>query len=357
MSDYFIGQERLQVFEKTGSLMRMGVPSSLEIPDYQVIRNLLLKSEWDEASKYLSTFHAQNMFMNVVFFEWCIIMTNYYAELTSIESEKEFRKKALRDFKVLMNKMGESYSEAEEKIVIEQMKDLFDEEKLSISSADFIVGEMEKDFKELQDAFSRKDLKKSLDFLPVFHHRAVIRHDTFATFVYSYPTSIIEVDGEKMAVEISNGSILRNQKWLGLWDLANVLSPEELSAFLAEHLRFHFSGSTREGKTTVIEDDKKIRLIFDPCGSGGAIRRRLGESVVNLKEKHNLAWSKCGEVNLYCSHCALNEKYSIDRFGYPKLVVEFEADPNKPCGWTIYKNPADVPADVYHRLDLEKPNA
>ena len=139
-----------------------------------------------------------------------------------------------------------------------------------------------------------------------------------------------------------------------MWELTKVLTPVDLAAFLAEHLRSHFSGPERKGQTQVIEDDKKIRLIFDPCGSGGALRRRLKNDVVNLKEKHQLGWNKCNEVNLYCSHCALNEKKSIDMFGYPKLVVEFQADENKPCGWTLYKNPDDVPSEVYERLGLKK---
>lgn len=354
MSEYFIGNERLQTFEKTGTFMRMATPGQLEIPDYQIVRELLLKGNWDEAGRYISTFHAQNMFMNSVFFEWCIIMINYYAELTSVEAEKKFRVKAIKDYKALITKMGESYPAENEQLVIEQMKSLMDADNLGLSSGDYIFADMEKDFNELQSAFNSQDLSKSLKLLTSFHRHCVIRHDSLATFVYSYPTSIIEVDGEKMAVEVSNGSVLRNERMGGIWELTKILTPLDLAAFLAEHLRFHFSGEGREGKTTIVEDDKKIKLIFDPCGSGGAIRRRLGEAEVKLNEKHDLAWNKCGEVNLYCSHCALNEKISIDLFGYPKLVVDFQADGQKPCGWTVYKDPKDIPAEVYQRLGLTK---
>jgi hypothetical protein len=355
MSKYFAGIERMQIFEKTGTAMRMGLPSELDVSDYQVLRNLVTNNRWEEAIQYLTSFHAQNMFMNSVYFEWSIIIADYYTELTSKESYKKVRPLVLADYKIFLESISKIFHLNSEKEVMEVMGKLYEDENLSMKSADFLFAEMEKDFQILLGIFKEKDIDKALGQITTFHHHAVIRHDSLSGFIYSFPTTVVRVDGEKLALELSNGSVLRNQKWLGLWELSKLLSPLELAAFLAEHLRFHFSGDQREGKTTIVEDENKIRLIFDPCGSGGAIRRRLGSEVVNLQEKHQLAWNKCGEVNLYCSHCALNELYSIEQFGYPKLVVEFQADPNKACGWTIYKNKEDVPEDVYKRLGPKKP--
>lgn len=354
MSAYFNGPERLGVFEKTGTPLRMGDVEKLIISDYQVLRNFVKDNQWDQAIAYLTSFHAQNITMNSIFFGWCKTLSGYYAELTSDEKEKSIRPKVILDFHRVMDATKKTYSNNEDIILIEKMKQYFSGENFLPEKVDALIEEMNADFKLVIDSFNEKNEAKALKLITRFNRNAVIRHDSFASYVYSYPSSVVDASGEKIAVEIANGSLLKNQMWLGMWDLIKILSPIDLAAFLAEHLRFHFSGLEREGSTQVIEDDKKIRLIFDPCGSGGALRRRLEADVVNLKEEHQLAWNKCGEVNLYCSHCALNEKFSIDLFGYPKLVVEFENDANKPCGWTIYKDKKDVPQEVFDRLGMTR---
>jgi hypothetical protein len=88
MSDYFDGKERLQTFLKTGAPMRMGTPADLMIPDYQVLRNLLEKENREEALSYLGIYHAQNIGMNSLLFDWCMAMTKIFAETTSPEIEK-----------------------------------------------------------------------------------------------------------------------------------------------------------------------------------------------------------------------------------------------------------------------------
>lgn len=354
MNNYFRGAERLGVFEKTGTPLRMGEVEKLVIPDYQVLRNLVKDHQWDQAIAYLTSFHTQNITMNSIFFGWCKILSNYYAELTSIEKEKSIRPEIISDFHRVADAMKKAYSNAEDIILIEKMKQYFSGENLLPENVDSLVEEMNADFQLVIDSFNEKNEEKSLMQITRFNRNAVIRHDSFASYVYSYPSTVVKESGEKIAVEVSNGSILKNQMWLGMWELIKVITAEELAAFLSEHLRFHFSGKTREGSTQIVEDDKMIRLIFDPCGSGGALRRRLEADEVKLQEKHQLAWNKCGEVNLYCSHCALNEKFSIELFGYPKIVVDFQDDANKPCGWTIYKDKKDVPQEVFDRLGMQR---
>jgi hypothetical protein len=56
----------------------------------------------------------------------------------------------------------------------------------------------------------------------------------------------------------------------------------------------------------------------------------------------------------YCTHCAINELESMRRLGYPILVTEFESDPQKPCGWTVYKDPNLIPERYFTRLGFER---
>jgi hypothetical protein len=320
------------------------------IPDYQVLKNLVQSEKWEEALSYLNIFHAQNIGMNSLLFDWCMSMPKHFRAISSPEAEESIRSKAILNFQNLLEKLKLDYRAPGDLIVIEQMKSYFTADNLLNQKAENFLKEMDVDLKKLEAEIKNKNKILSLIYITDYHQHAVIRHDSFITFTYSYPTTIMEFFGEKDALEVANGSIANNPMWNGLWELTKVLNPVDLAAFLAEHLRYHFSGNKREGQTQIIEDDEKIRLIFDPCGSGGALRRRLGDTIHKTKQKDNLNWNKCNEVNLYCTHCALNEKHSIDLFGYPKIVVEFQADPAKPCGWTIYKDKKDIPKEVYQRL-------
>jgi hypothetical protein len=136
------------------------------------------------------------------------------------------------------------------------------------------------------------------------------------------------------------------------------MSYEETAAFLADHLRGHFSGAAREGAVTIVEEPDRYRLIFDPCGSGGAMRRGAISGVADAAQPFPnpsaQTWGKQGQVAGYCTHCAINELESMRRLGYPILVTEFEPDPQKPCGWTVYKNPDLIPEKYFTRLGFEK---
>lgn len=354
MSGYFTGQERLETFPITGAPMRMGEVSNLMVPDYQVLRNLIKTNESEKAIAYLNAFHAQNTGMLSLLIDWCADQVKLYAELTNAEEEKRLRPLAISDYQLLIDKMSASYKSSEDKEVLRMMRSFITEASLETLSSGPVLNGLNERHKNLMEAIAAHKNDLALDLVERYHHYDLICHDSSVTFIYSYPTTVMNVKGEKLGIEIANGSMLRNPLWNGMWELTKVLTPLDLAAFLAEHLRFHFSGLNREGQTQVVEDEKKIRLVFDPCGSGGALRRRLGNEIATLQEKHQLGWNKCGEVNMYCSHCALNEKHSIDLFGYPKLVVEFQKDPEKPCGWTIYKNKDDVPSEVYERLGLKK---
>jgi hypothetical protein len=347
MSAYFTGPERLETFEKTGAPIRMGDVTKLALPDYQVVRNLIKEKKFSEAESYVTAFHAQNTGMIIFLFDWCMSMPKLYAELTNSSAEESLRESALQIYQKNIDKMGNSP-------VITQVKNYFTQNNILTQTSAQLIADLETFFQELIAALKNQS-DESTGLLNDYHQQALTYHDSMITFSYSYPTSIVKVSGEKIAVEVSNGSIMRNPIWNGLWELTKVLTPTDLSAFLAEHLRFHFSGIRREGQTLIAEDEQKIRLIFDPCGSGGALRQRLKDDIVTLKDKHDLAWNKCGEVNLYCTHCALNEKRSIDLFGYPKLVVEFNADADKPCGWTFYKDKKYIPNAVFERLGLKAP--
>ena len=146
-----------------------------------------------------------------------------------------------------------------------------------------------------------------------------------------------------------------------MWRTFAALAPVERAAFLAEHLRSHFSGPGGEGAVEIVEEKDSYRLIFDPCGSGGAMRREIAARPATgfdvLPAASPFTWGRPGEVPAYCAHCAMNEISSVARFGYPLWVTEFCADPQRPCGWTVYKAPDLIPERCFTRIGARKGSA
>jgi hypothetical protein len=71
-------------------------------------------------------------------------------------------------------------------------------------------------------------------------------------------------------------------------------------------------------------------------------------------ERHDWAWNTIG-ICSYCVHCCqLNEVMPIDRLGYPTRVIDppvwSPSQPATTCTWWVYRDPADVPDHVYHRV-------
>jgi hypothetical protein len=108
----------------------------------------------------------------------------------------------------------------------------------------------------------------------------------------------------------------------------------------------------------ITEDDEKVCISMKQCGSG----QRLVDmgvynpprSVARMKP-HRLTWNQAN-FPLYCAHGALQEIVSIEKIGYPTYVHLFSGDVgSKSCRFCFYKNPKDIPEEVYKRVGMKKP--
>jgi len=107
----------------------------------------------------------------------------------------------------------------------------------------------------------------------------------------------------------------------------------------------------------ITEDDEKVCLKMTPCGSG----QRLVQSgaydppknVSRLKAQR-LTWGQ-SDFPLYCTHGALQEIINIETVGYPTYVHQI---PDKvgtaPCTFCLYKDPRDIPEEVFTRVGAKK---
>ncbi len=140
-----------------------------------------------------------------------------------------------------------------------------------------------------------------------------------------------------------------------------------------EAMRGHLVGPERNGDMDVDEDENRIVISFDPCGSGG--RQQRGDVVEGTpsrhdppynfgvtEEKHDWAWNEQG-VCYYCSHCCFALEYwPAKNWGHPLRVVDSPLYPDetsgpepKKCTWTIYKSLEAIPPEAYERLGMTKP--
>lgn len=135
-----------------------------------------------------------------------------------------------------------------------------------------------------------------------------------------------------------------------------------------EAMRGHLVGPRRDGTMDMVEHPDRVELSFTPCGSGG--RTIDGDRVAGtpsrheapfyyntMKQPHDFSWNKTGVCH-YCVHCSvLMEKLPMERFGYPVRIVDPPTYPDSRsrCRWTMYRDPRDVPAEIYARMGERKP--
>ena len=122
-----------------------------------------------------------------------------------------------------------------------------------------------------------------------------------------------------------------------------------------EHLASGLRGHLQP--ITIKEDDEKICLTMQPCGSGERIIQKGGyeAGLARIKTPHRITWGM-KDFPIYCVHCPVMEMLQIENtgdFGATHIV----AQPiyNGSCKFTFYKNPADIPEEFYTRIGKTRP--
>lgn len=197
----------------------------------------------------------------------------------------------------------------------------------------------------------------------MFKNRLV--HEVYCDWCWALLTQIRDTYGEDRF-----GAAMREtmEDWIAVRykDLVD-MSPEELLQLTVEGLRGEFFGAELLGDVEVTEEADRYVLAFDPCGTGGRMRRgvpQLGtpprtEMPYNFGVSQTAqpwSWNEKG-VCLYCTHCAdINELLPLDRIGRPMRVTEHPRNPQDKCRWFIYKKPELIPHEVYERFGRIRPH-
>jgi len=108
---------------------------------------------------------------------------------------------------------------------------------------------------------------------------------------------------------------------------------------------------------TVAEDDEKVTITMEPCGSGERLIQKGGyeEGLAKVKEPHRITWGM-RNFPLYCVHCPVMEALDIENTG-DFAFCRFVSDPigKEHCQFVFYKNPANIPEEFYTRIGKKKP--
>ena len=108
---------------------------------------------------------------------------------------------------------------------------------------------------------------------------------------------------------------------------------------------------------TVTEDDEKVAITMEPCGSGERLIQMGGyeKGLAKVKEPHRITWGM-GDFPLYCVHCPVMEALDIENNG-DFAVCHFASDPigEEHCQFVFYKDSANIPDEFYVRIGKKKP--
>ena len=376
LSHYFEGKERIEPFPFTGMLLRKGTPAALSISDRQRILHAARTGDVVNLGKYLEIVHFTHVGIVTYFLEWSLQFPTTLAGDHYGKQGAELERRCTSETFEQWSRAVESIAkDPDTREAVSLLSSLFAPDSLKPGTAKLFRKQTKPRFKGirtvaaplLREVAERQEASLKLiregavqefetHFANYWNFIAAV-HDGITQYDQTYPAVVNRLVSQEASEELLHRSFSQCSFFEMLWMFLHVMTPHELAGFYADHLRGHFSGGGREGSVEIIEEEDRYRLIPDACGSGGAMRRRLaqaGSPAEVFANASSSTWGLKNQVPPYCSHCAMNEKESIRRFGFPVQVTEFDPDPNKPCGWTMYKDPNKIPEHVFTRLGHKK---
>jgi hypothetical protein len=108
---------------------------------------------------------------------------------------------------------------------------------------------------------------------------------------------------------------------------------------------------------TVAENDEKVTITMEPCGSGERLIQKGGyeKGLAKVQEPHHITWGM-KNFPLYCVHCPVMEALDIENTG-DFMFCHSVSDPigKEHCQFVFYKDPAYIPEEFYTRIGKKKP--
>ncbi len=203
----------------------------------------------------------------------------------------------------------------------------------------------------VQEAIDANDREKARELAKRMYEEFNYLHDGYMVWVtgllsYIYRKYGIDAleEAEREAHTIEGKTVFKPS---GKTDFRSRV--EEMAKGLRGHLQH----------ITIEEDDEKVTLTMKPCGSGERIiQKGLYDPEVGLakvKEPHRVTWGM-KDFPIYCVHCPVMEMLAIENTGnFGPVHLVYEPMKLGECHFAFYKDPADIPEELYDRLEKKKP--
>ncbi|HZE97890.1 MAG TPA: hypothetical protein VE981_12755 [Planctomycetota bacterium] len=362
-SGIFSGPDRVEFLKSFGRPVRQGSLAELKVSDAARVREAIRKGDAAGARNRLALLLPIHSGLVTTYLEWAYATRSRVAAHSTKERERELAGRCFRTWEAGLS-TGTAPFQGE---AVDCVRGLLDPESVGPETIGALrsnpgnawstrlnqlpAGEMSR-LHQCLDGGAADDAIRHFDaYLEAMRDR----HDLIGRYVGLYGTELAAVVGQHESLGLVQEGLESCAALAGMWGFVGQARPEDLVLMLAEHLRAHFSGEGREGGVEIVEEPDRYRLIFAPCGTGGVLRHPAVPGIKPLPEATPETWHRAGQVPAYCAHCAKNELTSIRRFGHPAWVTEFDPDPKKPCGWTVYKDPKLIPKQFFERLGLPAP--
>lgn len=348
----FSGPERLAVLASFGRPTRLGSPSELKVSDVARVLQALAAKDADLARSYMDLLQAHYFVIVTTYLEWAAALVS----LGGVSTQ------ALHIWKEGLAAAPHGCSAESVECLSKILQELAPDSVQAIRSGagecplvQSLHQESRRAFEAAKAAIGASDFAAAPSEFKRYVTAVRSRHDLIGRFVAVYVGRILESQGAARALDMMQAGLESCAVLKGMWSFLSVAAPPDVAVMLAEHLRAHLSGPGREGSVQIVEENDRYRLIFEPCGTGQVMRRVgvPGHAIVPAASAET--WGRANEVPVFCAHCAKNELTSFSKLGYLAWVTEFDPDASRPCGWTVYKNPGDIPERYYQRLGLAKP--
>lgn len=162
------------------------------------------------------------------------------------------------------------------------------------------------------------------------------RHDVLVMLHGAIDRAVIDKFGQALFEQGMRETLAACSYHDVAWRALDGAKTAAVAAAIARELQGHFSGPDRIGRVRFEQVTGGLRVAFEPCGSGGMLRRSpVARSLGVLADATAATWGRAGEVPPYCSHCALEESESLARFGRHLWVTEFVPGSDGTCAWRV----------------------
>jgi hypothetical protein len=215
------------------------------------------------------------------------------------------------------------------------------------------IAEMEKrTVDRLTEAIEAGDKDKATRIAQHMYNEFRSMHDLYRDWI----TATLSFIGRRFGDEVLEQAMTEG---VGAWWLANLDKFPQGPEALRQRIKMFVAGLRGHLQPLHIEeDDDKVVIQMQPCGSGGRLvlegKYEGPNAFLTLDTPQQLTYGRDG-FPVYCAHEPPMELLDIAKHGAPFVVVEPAKEIGKePCSFIIYKDPSKVPAKYYQRLGIEK---